>query len=75
MHLQADFTAVQDAGHVGRNNGIYAGGFGSIQCVVCRLQIFPVKGDIQRHIGLDSVRTANAHNLRQVFPAKIICRV
>ena len=75
MHLQADFPAVQDAGHVGGDDGIHPGGLGGVQRFVCCLEIFSEKGDIQRHIAADAICATDAHNFREVFPGEIIGRM
>ena len=75
VHLQADFPAVQDAGHVGGDDGIHPGGPGGVQRLIGGLQVLSVEGDIQRHVGLDAVGAADAHDFRQIPPGEIARRM
>ena len=75
VYLQADLPAIEDAGHVRRDDGIHARRLRGIQRSVGLLQLFSVEGDVQRHVGLDAIGTADAHNLRKVFLSEIVGRM
>ncbi len=48
---------------------------GSVQCLPHRSQIFPVKNDIQSHIGLDSIFPAYFRNPRQIVRREVVRRM
>ena len=75
MDLEPDLAAVKDGRHVGGNDGVHPGCFGRIQGIPRRLQILPVEGDIEGHVGLDSVRAADTDDFRQVLPGEIVGRM
>ena len=67
MHLQADFPAIENARHVGGDDGIHTGSLGGIQGGIGFRKLLPIQGDVEGHVGLDAVGAADAQDLRQVF--------
>ena len=72
MHLQADFPAVQDAGHVGGDDGVHAGFLRQVQHAAGLVEFLAVQGDVQGEIGLEPIGAADAHHLGEVLRLEIV---
>ena len=75
LHLQPDLPAICDRRHVRGDDCVHSRRLGSVQCLPHRSQIFPVKNDIQSHIGLDSIFPAYFHNPRQIVRREVVRRM
>ena len=74
MDLETDFPAVEDGGHVRGDDGIDSRRLRGIQRGVRGLEVISEQGDIQGHIGPDTVLPADARHFRQVLLGEIVRR-
>ena len=72
MDFQADLAGIQDAGHVGSDDGVHARFLGEVQHAAGLVQFLTVQGDVQGEIGLESIGAADAHHLRKVLRREIV---
>ena len=72
MHLQADLPRIEDRGHVRGDDGVYAGLLRQVQHPPGLVHLLVIKRDVQGHVALDAVFTADAHDLRQILRLEIV---
>ena len=72
MDLQADLAGIQDAGHVGGDDGVHAGFLRQVQHAAGLVEFLAVQGDIQGEIGFEPIGAADAHHLREVLRLEIV---
>ena len=72
MDLQANLAGIQDAGHVGGDDGVHAGFLRQVQHAAGLVEFLAVQGDIQGEIGLEPIGAADAHHLGEVLRLEIV---
>ena len=67
MDFHTDPSAVGNCRHVRSDYGIHSGSLGGIQCGTHSGKVFFVQGDVQGHVGPDTIFPADPDDFREVF--------